>query len=697
MARIGDTIRPELMAYNYLPGALAIADMQRGTGANIAKAIEGIGDTYAKVKGTENEIKASSELISAAMELYGDRGGYLGETLATLNDSSKSPAERARLARDAGPLIQLGISKFETEADQKFRNDSLALDRDRFAWDKGAEGRRIAGTTAQAEAENRRWLADAVAKYLPVKELEEQAGVKLPDMKASSKLIEQYIQEGNGYAANAAAEAYATIRTGQLGKLGVMPTLKPHKIGGEKDGKPYEMDVLIDPQGNLYDLNRQPLNGGQGGGAFTAPTTHYSTGAAVGGPDEMQDKWTNQGYSATGKNLAPGMVAVNPKAHPMGTVFEDADTGEVFIAGDKHGNSDPNVIDIYQPPDAYTGGKGQRNLRVIGREQQVGKSPEEVAAQVARWKTQAAAVRMAQQQAPAQPPGSIVSQYIPERGAWGDGSGGQNVGPAMSPEVARSIQQAIPQGPRSVFDPSAFGPGATSPGYSNAGVLPPMPIEQRPQQPYSGPNQAPRITLGQRPLVSPTNTPDQVQQMRRAESGDKRLETTLAEAQTLAASVPALKQTAALLDQVKTGFGAEAMTTAKRILGADVSSAEQLQTLLGDQVMARVAQTKGAVSEKEMQLFQDYSANFAKTPDGNRKIVAWQLAAADRAQKIARTIQAGFQAGKDPYTIEAEVSALRDAESLNSILTPPPPAPKGIPVEEDAENAWLRGKPTNAR
>jgi 3D (Asp-Asp-Asp) domain-containing protein len=120
-------------------------------------------------------------------------------------------------------------------------------------------------------------------------------------------------------------------------------------------------------------------------GPFIAPTTSYSLGADVGGPDEMQDKWTNRGYSSTGKNLTPGMVAVNDKVHPLGTVFRDPQSGEVFIAGDRHGNADPNVIDFYQEPAAYKGQSGNRTLEVIGRESKVGATPEAVQAQRQKW------------------------------------------------------------------------------------------------------------------------------------------------------------------------------------------------------------------------------------------------------------------------------------------------------------------------
>lgn len=128
-----------------------------------------------------------------------------------------------------------------------------------------------------------------------------------------------------------------------------------------------------DPFADLY------ASGAPGGGADpfadlyapavpgATPVTHYSTGRAVGGPDESQDKWTNAGYTATGKNLTRGVVAVNPQVYPLGTILKDRQTGEVYLAADKHGNADPRVVDIYQEPDNYTREKGSRTFDVIGR------------------------------------------------------------------------------------------------------------------------------------------------------------------------------------------------------------------------------------------------------------------------------------------------------------------------------------------
>jgi 3D (Asp-Asp-Asp) domain-containing protein len=111
------------------------------------------------------------------------------------------------------------------------------------------------------------------------------------------------------------------------------------------------------------------------------PVTHYSLGTKVGGPDPYNDgtdrkPGTNQGYGATGSPiLTPGIAAVDPSIYPIGSILKDADTGEVFLAADKHGNRDPNVVDIFQSPDKYQDTKTTRNFEVVGHVKDIPSDP----------------------------------------------------------------------------------------------------------------------------------------------------------------------------------------------------------------------------------------------------------------------------------------------------------------------------------
>jgi len=125
-----------------------------------------------------------------------------------------------------------------------------------------------------------------------------------------------------------------------------------------------------------------PNGGSSGGDASPAPTpfTSYSIPAAVGGADESYDPYTAQGLGVNNIQLTPGVVAVNPSVNPLGTVFLNKDTGEAYIAADRHGNRNPNVVDIYKDPSDYRAESGQANLIPIDQIplNQIPKSPAEL-------------------------------------------------------------------------------------------------------------------------------------------------------------------------------------------------------------------------------------------------------------------------------------------------------------------------------
>ena len=111
-----------------------------------------------------------------------------------------------------------------------------------------------------------------------------------------------------------------------------------------------------------------PQGGSQQGGGI--PVTRYSIPkSALGGTqgDEMSDPNTARGVGISENELGPAVVAVNPSVYPYGTIFRNAQTNEVFIAGDKHGNENPNVVDLYSPPSAYRKESGTMPLVPIDR------------------------------------------------------------------------------------------------------------------------------------------------------------------------------------------------------------------------------------------------------------------------------------------------------------------------------------------
>lgn len=102
------------------------------------------------------------------------------------------------------------------------------------------------------------------------------------------------------------------------------------------------------------------------GKRVTVPMTYYSQGANAGGPDESQDTYTNRGYSSLGPNLTEGVVAVGSRAQ-LGTIYLDPSTQEVFIASDRHGNKDKNVIDAYRAPENYVMRRDAKDLVIVDK------------------------------------------------------------------------------------------------------------------------------------------------------------------------------------------------------------------------------------------------------------------------------------------------------------------------------------------
>jgi 3D (Asp-Asp-Asp) domain-containing protein len=103
--------------------------------------------------------------------------------------------------------------------------------------------------------------------------------------------------------------------------------------------------------------------------ASPTPYTTYSRSAKSNGGvgDEMSDPDTDAGRTATGKNLTPGVAAVNTDVFPLGTIFKDPTSGRAYLAADVHGNRNHHVVDLYTPPDQYSGESGHKHLLVIGQ------------------------------------------------------------------------------------------------------------------------------------------------------------------------------------------------------------------------------------------------------------------------------------------------------------------------------------------
>lgn len=126
--------------------------------------------------------------------------------------------------------------------------------------------------------------------------------------------------------------------------------------------------------------------GTQGGtGPFysgTTPTTEYST------REEMMDKWTRRGYSATGKNLTPGVAAGGSRSQ-LGDILVDKNTGKAYLVADLHGNKNKRVIDLYRNPQDYGRRSGQKALEKVAKisQKDIPKTPEGVREMLSKYGT----------------------------------------------------------------------------------------------------------------------------------------------------------------------------------------------------------------------------------------------------------------------------------------------------------------------
>jgi len=105
-------------------------------------------------------------------------------------------------------------------------------------------------------------------------------------------------------------------------------------------------------------------------------------------------------------------------------------------------------------------------------------------------------------------------------------------------------------------------------------------------------------------------------------------------------------------------------------IDTNVAKQEELNQLLGKQVMSMVQQTKGSVSNKEMALFQDYSASPSKTPEGNIAIMRALNRKAVRDMEMARIAENGRMEGKSSSEIQKDIINYRESNPLfdNKIL-----------------------------
>lgn len=142
-----------------------------------------------------------------------------------------------------------------------------------------------------------------------------------------------------------------------------------------------------------------------------------------------------------------------------------------------------------------------------------------------------------------------------------------------------------------------------------------------------------------------------------------------------------LNQTENLLKDLNTGSFAQQKVAGKKLAKAigvdleamgitdDVAQAEALKTLGGEFALDYIAQTKGAISEREMDLFTTMPPNVTNTPEGNQLIIDMARDVAKNQREVAKIYReyARQNNGVIDYGVVDEVDVFYEA---NPVVTP---------------------------
>jgi 3D (Asp-Asp-Asp) domain-containing protein len=374
--RIGDTIQAGLNAYDPTPYLRAQGNATQSIGGSIAGGVGAIGSAIDRRSEYKSDVKMGKELAKAMKTLYPDIAPTLDPYLAELDNDENPLSHQAALGKGVSTVI----SQYIGERDNVFERDMREK-----AYNLNERGVAVSERGMDNEEERQRYDTEALDRALETQtQTEAVVGPAVLDALVAQAQSDKAAGRTGGMSVEQLQAALDSPPAVQLNIAKAAMAMRPE--GSELRDVKFMQDGVAMTGTGVYDVRTGKLkvlpvevpgtaygdgSGGQflpenDGSVITVPSTNYSQGAAAGGPDEMQDKWTNQGFSSTGKNLTKGVVAVNESVFPIGTVFRDKDTGEVMIAADRHGNKDPKVVDVYQPPDEYKAEKKNRNLEVIG-------------------------------------------------------------------------------------------------------------------------------------------------------------------------------------------------------------------------------------------------------------------------------------------------------------------------------------------
>ena len=142
-------------------------------------------------------------------------------------------------------------------------------------------------------------------------------------------------------------------------------------------------------------------------------------------------------------------------------------------------------------------------------------------------------------------------------------------------------------------------------------------------------------------------------------------------------SIPSFNMGLQLLDKVDTGKPlTEELNYAKRFassLGADidlsgVTNYEQLAPVFGQFLFQGIQNTKGAISNKEMEVFAKLGPNYNYTTEGNRRLLTYSKKQAERDVKIRDMVVEMSKQNRSPMEISDAVDKYVDSNDLSAEL-----------------------------
>jgi hypothetical protein len=174
-------------------------------------------------------------------------------------------------------------------------------------------------------------------------------------------------------------------------------------------------------------------------------------------------------------------------------------------------------------------------------------------------------------------------------------------------------------------------------------------------------------------VIPPAEDPKAAVSAARGAELDKMSLRIVNDAEALNSKIGNIKSALGLLNSgaVKTGTFTQYKTEAKRLLGQDVASQEQFNSLVGNLAMEAIGLTKGAISDREMQYFTETLApNQGKSVEGNKAILEFNLKAAERSKKIADEVIEMMDRGETAFNVRKKITEMQNQDSLIGSVTP---------------------------